>query len=54
MLAYRHVDVAGPDWAPLERIVARTVRSRSLPTLDGSQSVRCLVTDRASPIIVGG
>ncbi len=34
MHAYRYIDVAGPDWGPLERIVARTVRSRSLPTLD--------------------
>jgi hypothetical protein len=34
MYAYRYVDVAGPTWAPLERIVARTVRSRSLPTLE--------------------
>ena len=32
--AYRYIDVAGPDWGPLERIVARTARSRSLPTLD--------------------
>jgi len=32
--AYRYIDVEGPDWGPLERVVARTVRSRILPTLD--------------------